>query len=397
MKKINYLISALIVAAMTAGFASCSSSDEPSSVSDNTPKELTLTIMSTKPVTKAALNSIGANDEKTINRITVGIFSKNGNEVRTIQEFSDGSASTSADVDGTKFYNDGNGAATVKVVTTKMVNNDIVAVAINAPSNTFKGVQKLDDFKAKEINADIAIANGTTSPVATTIPMYGENTATDQGNNNFSTTISVSHLTAKVTLESLSVNFDPNGPYSDASFTPTEIFLHSVPDGLLVNSTSPYKSTSVSYYTGESSTATGLTEKGYLSSGTPTAQELKTGSATFSTKYFFYTTPNDKTDGDKTRLVIKGKFKTTSSDTGVDVYYPVKLNYEVKADGTTDVPSGEQASDKFKVLPNKNYKCTVVIKTKGAADPGDDIDPTTATITINVASFTDVSQETVFQ
>lgn len=401
MKKINHLISALIMAAMTAGFASCSSSDEPSSVSDNTPKELTLTIMSTKPVTKAALDGSSAptdTQEKTINRITVGIFSSDGSEVRTIQEFGTGTTTASEATAGSgKFYNPGNGSATVTVVTTKMAAGDKVAIAINAPSNLFNGVQNLSDFKAKEINADIAIANETTSPVATTIPMYGENTATDQGNNNFSTTINVSHLTAKVTLESLSVNFDPNGPYSDASFTPTEIFLHSVPDGLLVNSTSPYKSTSVSYYTGESSTDTGLTEKEYLSSGTPTAQELKTGSATFSTKYYFYTTPNDQTDGNKTRLVIKGKFKTTSSDTGVDVYYPVKLNYEVKADGTTDVPSGEQASDKFKVLPNKNYKCTVVIKTKGATDPSSDIDPTTATITIKVASFTDVSQETVFQ
>ena len=92
MKKINHLISALIMAAMTAGFASCSSSDEPSSVSDNTPKELTLTIMSTKPATKAALEGSSAPtdaQEKTINRITVGIFNSTGTEVRTIQELSE--------------------------------------------------------------------------------------------------------------------------------------------------------------------------------------------------------------------------------------------------------------------------------------------------------------------
>ena len=72
MKKINHLISALIMAAMTAGFVSCSSSDEPSSVSDNTPKELTITIKTQGVTTKAAasVNDPGASAENTMNRIT---------------------------------------------------------------------------------------------------------------------------------------------------------------------------------------------------------------------------------------------------------------------------------------------------------------------------------------
>lgn len=398
MKKINHLISALIMAAMTAGFTSCSSSDEPSSVSDNTPKELTLTIMSTKPVTKAALNSIGANDEKTINRITVGIFSQNGNEVRTIQEFSDGTASSTSDLDGTKFYNDNNGSATVKVVTTQMVAGDIVAIAINAPTSTFTGVQSLSAFKTQSIDAETAIAkdkNGAsqTSPQATNIPMYGQAAAAAGNGTDFTADVTVKHLTAKVTLESLSVDFDANGPYSDASFTPTEIFLYSVPDGLQFDDSNPYISTS-SYLTGK----TGDTDaKQYLSSGTITPGTALTGSDSMTGNYYFYTTPNSDNGNNKTKLVIKGNFKADGTGTGETVYYPVKLNYEVKADGKTGVPSGVSPADAYKVLPNKNYKCSVTIKTKGANDPSADIDPTTAEIKITVKDWDVVKQTTVFQ
>lgn len=393
MKKINHLISALIMAAMTAGFASCSSSDEPSSVSDNTPKELTLTIMSTKPLTKAALNSTSApteTQEKTINRITVGIFSSNGNEVRTIQEFSDGSASSTSDLDGTKFYNPGNGSATVKVVTTQMVATDVVAIAINAPSNKFKGVQTLTDFKAKSITADEAIANSTASPVATNIPMYGQAAAKGSGTT-FTADVTVKHLTAKVTLESLSVNFDANGPYSDASFTPTEIFLYSVPVGLQFDDSNPYITPS-SYLTGK----TGETDaKEYLSSGAISSGALS-GTNSMTGNYYFYTTPNNNTGNNKTKLVIKGNFKKNSSDTsGSVVYYPVKLNSKVSADGTHS--PAEPSTTEYQVYPNKNYKCSVTIKTIGSSDPSVDIDPTTAEITITVDKFEDVSQETVFQ
>ena len=395
MKKINHLISALIMAAMTAGFASCSSSDEPSSVSDNTPKELTLTIMSTKPVTKAALTSTSApteTQEKTINRITVGIFNSDGSKVRTIQEFSDGTTTESEATAGSgKFYNPGNGSATVKVVTTQMADNDKVAIAINAPTNKFKGVQTLTDFKAKSITADEAIANSTASPVATNIPMYGQAAATGSGTT-FTADVTVKHLTAKVTLESLSVNFDANGPYSAATFTPTEIFLYSVPDGLQFDDWNPYITPS-SYLTGETGKA-GVKE--YLSSESITPGTDLTGTNSMPGNYYFYTTPNKNTGNNKTKLVIKGNFKKNSSDTsGSVVYYPVKLNSKVSADGTHS--PAEPSTKEYQVYPNKNYKCSVTIKTIGSSDPSVDIDPTTAKITIDVTDFEAVDQTTVFQ
>lgn len=397
MKKINHLISALIMAAMTAGFASCSSSDEPSSVSDNTPKELTLTIMSTKPVTKAALNSTSAPtdaQEKTINRITVGIFNSTGNTVRTIQEFSSKTTNSDEELAGTnKFFNQTNGSATVKVVTTQMATGDLVAVAINAPANAFNSVSTITGFNDVLLNADNAIARDASGsinddPQSDNIPMYGEANANLDAGTNYKADVNVYHITAKVTLESLSVKFASDGPYSAATFTPEEIFLYNVPDGVKFKNIDQCSGT---FITGQSSE---IGYKKYLTTGTISPATALHGSDVMSGKYYFYTTPNDDTDN-KTKLVIKGNFKANGTGAGEDVYYPVKLNYTVKEDGNTETP--DATGTQFVVSPNKNYKCTVVIKTKGAADPSSDIDPTTATITINVEPFSDVNQETVFQ
>ena len=398
MKKINHLISALIMAAMTAGFASCSSSDEPSSVSDNTPKELTLTIMSTKPVTKAALNSINADDEKTINRITVGIFNSDGSKVRTIQEFSSKTTNSDEELAGTnKFFNKTNGSATVKVVTTQMATGDLVAVAINAPANKFNGVSTLSGFNAILLDADNAIARDVSGviqndPQSNNIPMYGEANANLDAGTNYKADVNVYHITAKVTLESLSVKFASDRPYSAATFTPEEIFLYNVPDGVKFKNINQCSGT---FITGQSSE---IGYKKYLTTGTISPATALHGSDVMSGKYYFYTTPNDDTDN-KTKLVIKGQFdadgggSTASAET---VYYPVKLNYTVKEDGTTETPSGG-SSTAYVVSPNKNYVCTVVIKTKGASTPSADIDPTIATIDITVKDWDVVSQTTVFQ
>ena len=136
--------------------------------------------------------------------------------------------------------------------------------------------------------------------------------------------------------------------------------------------------------------------KKYLTAS-PSNSTALAGTSSLNEKFYFYTTPNSDNGNNKTKLVIKGNFKADGTGNGETVYYPVKLNYEVKADGTTGVPSGVSSADAYKVLPNKNYKCSVTIKTKGANDPSADIDPTTATIDITVESFTDVNQTTVFQ
>ena len=405
MKKINHLISALIMAAMTAGFASCSSSDEPSSVSDNTPKELTITIKTQGVTTKAAasVNDPGASAENTMNRITIGIFDNTGNNVRAIQEFSKTTTQSDAGAGTSKFYyNSTNNTATATVVTTQMTSGDLILVAVNAPANKFAGITKASDFKDVTLTANEALYTLSTgsSPsdnkaVNDNIPMFGENTVSSSGSNtDYTASIQVKHLTAKVTLDELKVDFAADGPYSDASFTPTEIFLYSVPEGLLFDDSSPYL-TSPTYYTGETGASGALTVKDFLSSGSLPANALDNSSSNFGTTYYFYTTTNDNVSANKTKLVIKGNFKTSSSDQGSIVYYPVKLNSNVLANGTHT--AAESGSKEYQVSPNKNYKCSVTIKTIGSTKPDIDIDPTTAEITITVKDFEAVNQTTVFQ
>lgn len=410
MKKINHLISALIMAAMTAGFASCSSSDEPSSVSDNTPKELTITIKTQGVNTKAAAsgNDPGASAENTMNRITIGIFDQSGTTVRAIQEFAATSDNNKVGAGKNYFLNTTNGTATITVVTTQMSNNDKILVAVNAPAKHFAGVSNVTDFKAKQLTADQALYRDKTdviqssgSAVNNNIPMFGESTTITNGTSGitYSATIPVKHLTAKVTLDELKVDFAADGPYSAATFTPTEIFMYNVPNGVKFDTSD--QCSSGTFLDGETTaTPQSANLKAYLSSGVISSSPALSGtssggSSTFGTDYFFYVTPNNKTSGDITKLVIKGDFDPdgAGSTSATTVYYPVKLNYNVKEDGSTGAVSGTA----YVVSPNKNYKCKVTIKTIGSTGPNADIDPTTAEITINVADFDPVSQETVFQ
>lgn len=408
MKKINHYISAIIVAAMTAGFASCSSSDEPSSVSDNTPKELTITIKTQGVTTKAAETSDPGsqtpNPENTMNRITIGIFDNAGTTVRAIQEFAATSDLSNVGA-GKYFFNQQNNTATVTVVTTKMDTNDQILVAVNAPTGKFAGVTSATTFKQKSIDAETALYKDTNGSnpsdgkaVNNNVPMFGEAVSRTGSTTNYSANVSVKHLTAKVTLEELKVDFAVDGPYSAATFTPTEIFMYNVPNGLLFDYSNPYLTSS--FLNGEGKTTYPdpiyLTTGDISSGATPLKGTATGGSNSFATKYYFYITPNDQDDANKTKLVIKGKFDPDGDGTPLpnDVYYPVKLNYNVNANGTTSVPSGSTA---YVVSPNKNYKCKVTIKTIGSTGPGDDIDPTTAEISITVTNFEEVNQETVFQ
>ena len=403
MKRTYLFLSAFIVAVLTAGFvSSCSSADELNSTSanDNKEKQLTLTIK-TQELTKAAASADpNTTNENTMNRITIGIFDQAGTTVRAVQEFSPTSTESAATAGSNLFYNGTNGTATVSVVTTQLTNTDQILVAVNAPASLFTGVSTAADFKKKTLTAVQALytKSDTSSPtdgiaVSNNIPMLGTATVSGSGTN-YSATVKPIHLASKVTLESLKVEFASDGPYSAATFTPTEIFIYNAPDGLTFDEANPYISTST-YLTGESSS---LSAADFLSTGDiSTGATVLSGTNTFGKKYYFYTTPNNNVDANKTKLVIKGQFDPdgSGSASAKTVYYPVKLNSNVKSDGSHSV--AEASTNEYQVYPNKNYKCSVTIKTIGSASPGSDIDPTTATVTINVVSFTGVAQSTIFQ
>ena len=410
MKKVTYF--GLLLAVALTGLSSCSSSDDVTSDPTNTKSgESRLTLTISTPVAKTSSakgNSFAmgsratditddptATKEQVINRITVGIFSSDGQTVRTIQELSSGSADA-----GPGTYTQTDATATAHIVTNSLVQGDLILVACNAPTGTFTGVQKATDFKAKTENIDNSLAtpfNGQVgaSLVDNNIPMYGSSTLSGSGDK-FSASVDVYHQTAKVTLSSLTVDFDQSGPYKDASFTPTQIFLINVPNDLKFDTDAA---------TGTSTLLQGYdnsnkdTYKEYLSTSDFSGTELKgvataTSTAKFGSTYYFYTMPNSETEqGSRTKLVIKGTFKAKSTDEASTVYYPVPLNANY-ANGTATAADG---GTPFAVHANKDYQCTVTIKTKGAANPTDDVTPQQATINVTVKPFAAAAQNTVFE
>lgn len=417
MKKVTYF--GLLLAVALTGLSSCSSSDDVTSDPTN-PKsgESRLTLTISTPVAKTAsakgssfvmgsrasgiTTDPTATKEQVINRITVGIFSSKDNTVRTIQELSSGTGNA-----GSGTYTQSGATATAHIVTNSLADKDIILVACNAPAGKFQGVQTAAEFKVKTEDIDNSLATVFggqvgASLVNNNIPMYGSSTLSGSGDK-FSASVNVNHQTAKVTLKSLTVDFDQNGPYKDASFTPTQIFLMNVPDDLKFDtdaSTGTDKLWQGYDNTGDNKS----TYKEYLStsdfSSTATAlsgdASAKSGNK-FGSTYYFYTMPNNKTEqASRTKLVIKGTFKSSASDTkGTTVYYPVPLNANY-TNGTANPATGD-GSEVFAVHANKDYQCTVTIKTKGALNPTDDVTPQQATITVTVQPFTAATQTTVFE
>ena len=398
---------ACLLTVMTlAGFTACSSTDNDG-VTDgqtvNGKSQLTLTINTLG--TRAAMTP-DPTDEKTINRITVGIFDASGN-VRTIQEFLSGSGAA-----GTKTFSPAD-SHTLSVVTNKLAGGDKVLVAVNAPSGLFTGVQTVSAFQGMGVNADRALATNFSSesiaqstPQSSNAPMYGESTLVAPASNGkpYTATVSVKHLTAKISLDDIEVAFDPKGSYNAATFSPTEIYVEHVNDGLNFNATAWKNASPLSG-----------TSKPYLTTGTISGVKLsgaeKAATAKMSNKYYFYVTPSDKnvpsgTGANAVRIWIKGQFDPDGGGSAgpTTVFYPVLVNATYNTDGTVSAANG----DRYKVYPNKNYICKVVIKTKGLTGSGtngadqptagnDELKPETAAITVTVANWDTYNQTTTFE
>ena len=246
--------------------------------------------------------------------------------------------------------------------------------------------------------------------------MFGTGTiAAGETSTAFTASVDVYHMVAKITLNSLKVNFSGTGTggYKDATFTPTEVFMSNVPDVLDfypvdANMTSYSKfATYTNLCQGESSASGNL--KAYLGTGSdltsiPTIKNTTLSGVTGGSTYnwgtvspsvtsilYLYTMPSS--DVTASRLVIKGMFDPDGSGTSpaVPVYYPVNINYNSTDGSVADGGTVKQ------VYPNKNYIIDVTIQGKGSSSPTEAIaDPQTATATITVQPFTEASQTNVF-
>lgn len=397
----------LALAAVALWFTSCSSEDVASGTNQGRKSLLTLSINTGNVNNTRANDWIGSapTDESKIQSMTVGIFTSEG-KVRTIVELKAGSGV------GTKLSDDGQ---TATIVTTQLTSTDKVLVAVNAVEGKFQGVQTADDFKGKTVEADVALCAGAekeTQDVSKT-PMFGsgdlKNTEGETKDKNFTASVKVYHMLSKVHLQALNVQFNENGAFKDASFTPTDIFMINVPNDVKFNVTSntdasAWTNTSTflhgwsnDAYSDANASASGMgAYKKYLTTGALTPTELKGTSGSFGKDVYFYTLPNGKTElANRTKLVIAGTFKNNTSDAGTKVYYPVPIN--AKFDNSGNVTAAGDGTTVYAVYPNRVYNCTVNIKAKGASTPNESLDPQTASVTVTVEPYDLADQTTNFE
>lgn len=364
----------IFMAITTLGVLSSCGSDETTTGGDNNPRGyliVSVTPQNTISTRAAATTDPGTVTENTIANTVVAVVSGDG--------------STLADIDGSKSYS-GNGGNLTLPAPGDTYDGLQVLVATNVPAEKFSSVTTKSQFKAVVLTAQEALYGANNHNVAGQadsyhIPMYGEGTVstTNAERGLYRADVSVYHLVSKVTLKSLTVNFNSDQAVRNATFEPTEIFLANVPDQVFLLDASRVINTA---------TTTLPTPPNFLSgeqSATGNPAYLSTGNLGSETSAIFYTTPNDKTaDGEDgaTFLVIKGNF--TKDGTTTTGYYPVYLNYSTNDPSV--VPDGGTA----KVLsPNINYVVNVTITGKPSDSPTKPVDDSEARVKAVAVNFTD--------
>lgn len=413
----------LALVAVALWFTSCSSEDVASGTNQGKMSSLTLTINTGKSMGSRATDwtTDPAGNENQINRIAVGIFSADGNTLRTIVELGSGDSTNNT------FKSETNGAST-KIVTNSLKDGDLITVAVNAPTGHFVGIKTASDFRAKSEDASDALltkAGDSKEACNNNVPMYGEGTLTPKASSDNSAfkvsgdKVTVRHMLAKVSLESLGVDFKAGSAYANAEFTPVAVFLINVPDKMNFT-TDVWKSDAAllhgwsAYDTSDATNCTFNYAEGnnsgsgeyaqYLTTGGLTSATPLSGTATSNAKAWFYTLPNDRVDDgaaitNNTKLVIAGKFienKSATSPTPEMVYYSLPINATYDASTHKYVKPANGAGSAFQVCPNQNYKCSVIIRTKGSSTPNTNLTPQEAEIKVEVTNFVDVQQNAEF-
>ena len=390
----------LALAAVALWFTSCSSEDVASGTNQGNQESILLLSFNTGKMGTRATTTNPTDGEKNIEDMTIGIYSSDGQKLRTVQTLTKANGESDAPAGSNKFYIDGSGNAVAKIVTTAALTaGDQVLVAANTGGSVeFSKKGNVDDFKSVEIDATTALtgtANGT-ALTATKLPKFGASSGKLQQSSNKSeftaSDIKLKNLVSKITLKSITVNFTSPGPYASATFEPKEMFLMSVPEKMNFSETA-WSNNPTSYFSGVDknflkvtlSTPSGEGASKVLSASNPTF----TGTAAD----VLYTIPNIKTDEHKTVLVIVGKF----SGEDKDVYYKMPLN--VKSFNTDGTPSGpvDTTTSAFQIPSGKNIKCSITINTIGSTDVNAESGPLTATLTVTVDPWDDLNQNTTFQ
>lgn len=392
----------LTLAAVALWFTSCSSEDVAQNGGSLNEKDQRVLLLSVNTGNLGTRSTTAlTTDEKQINDMTVGIYDKSGN-YRVVAKLASDTDDKEASGSTEGHFKTNTSGVEVKVVTSTLQKDDQVLVAVNRGTAAFTSKPNSPtDFSKETMDAVTALTGSAAGAAidAKKFPKFGTANLPAGSNSTFTTTVNVKNLVSKVTLEDLKVEF--SGPYANASFTPSEIFLLNVPNKLAFSATGQ-ASTSTSgfaYLNGtniDKSGGTTGTKTDVLATVATSASPLSSasgGTASYTAQPILYTIPNISTS-DKTILVIAGKFKKDASATEETVYYPLALNEDYSTD-----PAGTAADGgtKSQTVAGKNYKCKVVIRTIGASNPWVTTGPQTAVLTVNVEDWADATQTTTFE
>jgi len=372
---------------------SCSSSDteENATVGNPAVVNLNLGIKGTRASSTSALptSSNTLTGEGTVTAFMSGLFDANSSTV-TI-----------------------NTASQTSITTTTQARKILVAAnTINSPADQDLFAKCTSTAAFKALTADLSYttsANGqdntprntVNSQQMTGLPMFGkdENCFSSFATSNTSSVdVTLGRLVARIDLNSLKSDFASTTTYPNASFTVHEIFMYNVNDVCTYGGTASQNAALTETGTTgkcEQTNASGainspLNNYAYLSSGALT--NTGTGSPvvylTSTTPYYFYVFPHSSTS--PTKLVIKGLFKTSSSDlTGTELYYPIIINDAAM--------SSNSITDNDVITANHIYQLDVTLKGRGVADPSQSITPATATVNFKVSDWTANTQTVVIQ
>lgn len=291
--------------------------------------------------------------------------------------------------------------------TTAFAANDWAVIIANTPEDVFATVKALGttmaDFKAASVTIAQALdADNDGDTDSDCLPMYGAVQIVANGAGHLVANVNVGHMVSKVTLESLKVD----GIAAGCSFKPEQVFLYKVADGLTFNLAtendfSSYLSPAVTtWYTGEASQsaeanyAACLGTKVYTD-GDGDLETLDNTTTTWTKQCVLYAMPNvfaSPTEGNDTRLVIKGTWTDTGTPANTGTcYYNFRL---------LNVVAGQamEALAYRKLYPNRNYRIKVILKRKGAEsiDAGVTAQASTAVAFNSVSEWGSGEQSTEF-
>ena len=389
----------LTLAAVALWFTSCSSEDVTSGTNQGNQESILLLSFNTGNM-GTRTNTNLTDDEKNIDDMTIGIYSSDGQTLKTVQKLTKGTKTETSSRDNI-FYIEGSNAVAKIVTTAALAAGDQVLVAANTGTADFSKTGTADGFKSVEIDATTALTGTSagTALTAATLPKFGTSSGKLQAGSNKSefsaSDIKLKNLVSKISLQSITVNFTNPGPYAEATFEPQEMYLESVPNKMVFSETA-WVDNPDSYLSGRDAAEGGSKDFLKVTLSTPEGGKVlnadkKTYNGTAAD--VLYTIPNIKTDANRTVLVIKGKFSTETDP----VYYKLPLNvagYNSTGQLSGAVAAGTKA---FQIPAGKNIKCNITIKTIGSTKPDVESGPLTATLNVTVDSWEDLDQTTNFE